>query len=86
VTSWVENKYYVDELYNMVVVNPLRAFSAWLARVFDQGGIDGAVNGLAGATGWLGTQVRRLQSGMVGLYALAMLFGAVALLAWLVIR
>jgi NADH-quinone oxidoreductase subunit L len=86
VTGWIENKYYLDELYNMVVVNPLRTFGAWLARVFDQGGIDGAVNGLAGATGWLGAQVRRLQTGMVGLYALAMLFGAVALLAWLVIR
>jgi NADH-quinone oxidoreductase subunit L len=86
VAGWVDNKYYVDELYNMVVVNPMRALSGWFARVFDQGGIDGVVNGLAGATGWLGTQVRRLQTGMVGLYALAMLFGAVALLAWLAIR
>jgi NADH-quinone oxidoreductase subunit L len=82
----VENKYYVDELYNMIVVNPLRSLGAWLTRSFDQAGIDGVVNGLAGVTGWLGTQARRLQSGMVGLYALAMLFGAVALLAWLAIR
>lgn len=86
VTGWVENKYYVDELYNMAVVNPMRAFGEWLAQAFDLGGIDGVVNGLAGVTGWLGTQVRRLQSGMVGLYALAMLFGAVALLAWLTTR
>ncbi len=86
VAEWVDRKYYVDELYNMIIVNPLRAIGDWLARVFDRGGIDGAVNGLAGATGWLGSQVRRLQSGMVGLYALAMLFGAVALLAWLAIR
>lgn len=86
VTGLVENKYYLDELYNMIVVNPLRSFGEWLAQVFDKGGIDGAVNGLAGLTGWVGTQVRRLQSGMVGLYALAMLFGAVALLAWLAIR
>lgn len=82
----VENKYYIDELYNMVIVNPLRDLGGWLGRVFDQRGIDGAVNGLAGVTGWLGTQARRLQTGMVGLYALAMLFGAVALLAWLAIR
>jgi NADH-quinone oxidoreductase subunit L len=86
VTKLVENKYYLDELYNMIVVNPLRAFGNWLAATFDKGGIDGAVNGVAGVTGWLGTQARRLQTGMVGLYALAMLFGAVALLAWLVIR
>lgn len=86
VTKLVENKYYVDELYNAIVVEPLRAIGGWLAQTFDQRGIDGAVNGLAGATGWLGSQVRRLQSGMVGLYALAMLFGAVALLAWFAIR
>ncbi|MCU0508935.1 MAG: NADH-quinone oxidoreductase subunit L [Anaerolineae bacterium] len=86
VTKLVDNKYYVDELYNMIIVNPLRSFGGWLAATFDKGGIDGAVNGLAGVTGWLGTQVRRLQTGMVGLYALAMLFGAVALLAWLAIR
>jgi NADH-quinone oxidoreductase subunit L len=86
VAKLIDNKYYLDEVYNMIVVNPLRAFGGWLARSFDQGGIDGAVNGLAGVTGWIGTQVRRLQSGMVGLYALAMLFGAVALLAWLAIR
>ena len=85
-TDLVENKYYLDEIYNMLIVNPLRASGDWLAQVFDRGGIDGAVNGLAGLTGWFGTQVRRLQSGMVGLYALAMLFGAVALLAWLAIR
>jgi NADH-quinone oxidoreductase subunit L len=81
----VDNKFYVDEFYNMVVVNPLRDLGGWLARVFDQRGIDGAVNGLAGVTGWLGAQVRRLQTGLVGLYALAMLLGAVALLAWLAI-
>ncbi len=86
VARLVENKYYIDELYDMVIVNPLRDLGGWLGRVFDQRGIDGAVNGLAGVTGWLGTQARRLQTGMVGIYALAMLFGAVALLAWLAIR
>ena len=82
----VENKYYVDEAYNKVIVQPLRDLSGWFAGTFDQRGIDGAVNGVAGATGWVGHQARRLQTGMVGLYALSILFGAVALLAWLVIR
>ncbi len=82
----VENKYYVDEAYNMIVVQPLRDLGGWLARAFDQRGIDGAVNGLAGVTGWVGAQARKLQSGLVGLYALSILLGAVALVAWLVIR
>jgi NADH-quinone oxidoreductase subunit L len=82
----VENKYYVDELYNAVIVNPLRDLGGWFAGTVDKGGLDGAVNGIAGITGWLGGQARRLQTGLVGLYALSILFGAVALVAWLVIR
>jgi NADH-quinone oxidoreductase subunit L len=82
----VENKYYVDEAYNKVIVQPLRGLSGWFAGTFDKRGIDGAVNGVAGATGWVGHQARRLQTGMVGLYALSILVGAVALLAWMVIK
>jgi NADH-quinone oxidoreductase subunit L len=82
----VENKYYVDEAYNAVIVNPLRDLGGWLAGTFDKRGLDGAINGIAGVAGWLGGQARRLQTGMVGLYALSILFGAVALVAWLVIR
>jgi NADH-quinone oxidoreductase subunit L len=82
----VENKYYVDEAYNYVFVNPLRDLAGWFAGAIDKGGIDGAINGVAGITGWLGAQARRLQTGLVGLYALSILFGAVALVAWLVIR
>jgi NADH-quinone oxidoreductase subunit L len=82
----VENKYYIDEIYDYIIVNPLRAASEWFAGTFDKRGIDGAVNGVAGVTGWVGTQARKLQTGMVGLYALSILVGAVALLAWLVTR
>ncbi len=82
----VENKYYVDELYDRVIVNPLRDLANWFAGSVDKAGLDGAIKGIAGITGWLGAQARRLQTGLVGLYALSILFGAVALVAWLVIR
>jgi NADH-quinone oxidoreductase subunit L len=82
----VENKYYFDVAYDKGIVGPLRQLSTWFADVADKRGIDGAVNGLAAATGWVGSQARRLQTGMVGLYALSILLGAVALLAWFVIR
>lgn len=81
----VENKYYVDELYNYIIVKPLRELGTWFAEGMDKAAIDGAVNGVAGVTGWIGAQARRLQTGLVGLYALSILFGAVALVAWLVI-
>jgi NADH-quinone oxidoreductase subunit L len=74
----LNRKYYVDELYDAVVVRPL----VWLSRVLlwrgvDQGVIDGAaVNGTAKVSqglGWLGA---RLQTGQVGLYVVLFLVGA----------
>ena len=65
------HKYYVDEIYDAIIVQPLIAFSdRFLWRTVDEKLVDGAgVNGTAGATraaGWLGG---RLQSGQVGLYS-----------------
>jgi len=82
----VENKYRVDELYNAAVVAPLLGLARWFAGPVDQRTIDGAVNGIAGLTGSLGERVRRLQVGQVGIYALSMLFGAVAILIWLAVQ
>jgi NADH-quinone oxidoreductase subunit L len=75
-------KYYVDEIYNALLVRPLVGISRWvLWRGMDQGLIDGAgAKGsamLARALGWLGS---RLQSGSVGVYVLIFLIGAVWLL------
>jgi NADH-quinone oxidoreductase subunit L len=81
----LDNKYYVDRAYNALIAQ-VKDAAQWLAGTFDQRGVDGAVNGVASVTGWVGAQARRLQTGLVGLYALSILFGAVALLAWFVIR
>jgi NADH-quinone oxidoreductase subunit L len=82
----VDDKYRVDWLYDRIIVNPLRDLAAWFAGTVDKRGIDGAVNGIAGAIGWVGGQARRLQTGLVGLYALSIMLGAVALLLWLAVR
>jgi NADH-quinone oxidoreductase subunit L len=80
------HKYYVDELYDRALVQPLAALCRWCAGAVDQGVIDGAVNGagrvcLAAAAG-----LRRLQTGFVMTYALSMLVGAVALLGLFLLR
>jgi NADH-quinone oxidoreductase subunit L len=71
-------KYYVDEIYDAVIVRPL----VWLSRAVlwktvDQGVVDGAaVNGtakLSRGLGWLGS---RLQTGQVGVYVVLFLVGA----------
>jgi len=82
----VSHKYYVDEIYTAVIVNPLRDLAGWFANVGDGRIIEGLVNGLAAAIGLSGEQVRRTQTGLVGTYAFSLLVGAVALLGYFLWR
>ena len=74
----LENKWFVDELYAIFVVGPMRAL-AHLAGFFDRYVIDGLVNGLAMLCDRLGAFVRSLQSGAIHTYALLFIAGAVFL-------
>jgi len=78
----LNRKYYVDEIYDAILVRPL----VWLSRMVlwkavDQGVVDGAaVNGtakLSQGLGWLGS---RLQTGQVGVYVVLFLVGALWIL------
>ncbi len=82
----LSNKYYVDELYMAIAVNPLKGLAGWLARIFDARGIDGLVNGLAAFFGWSGQTTRKVQTGSVRNYALSMLLGVVVLVGYFVLR
>ena len=82
----VYNKYYVDEAYTEAIVKPLRMLGDMLDESVEQRGIDTAVNGLAQLTGLAGEGLRRLQSGLVRNYALAIMIGAVAVVAYFVVR
>jgi NADH-quinone oxidoreductase subunit L len=82
----VYNKYYVDEAYTEVVVKPLRMLGRTLADTVEQRGIDGAVNGLAWLIGLAGEGLRRVQTGLVRNYALAMLVGVVGVVVYFVVR
>ncbi|MFM7270049.1 MAG: NADH-quinone oxidoreductase subunit L, partial [Actinomycetes bacterium] len=53
------NAYYVDVVLARVVGGPLRRGAEWLATTFDQGVIDGAVNGVARGIGGIGGGLRR---------------------------
>jgi NADH-quinone oxidoreductase subunit L len=75
------NKYWVDELYDALVVRPLHGASQVLWRVMDAKVIDGAVNGLAGTFGWVSAVSRLFQTGFVGTYALFLTLGVAAVVA-----
>ena len=74
------NKYYVDELYEAIVIRPYVAVSAFFWKVIDSQLIDGAVNGVGELVRWSGDRIRRLQTGNVQAYALAMLLGAICVI------
>lgn len=75
-------KFYVDELYEALVVRPLNGLSVFFYRVVDRSGIDGLVNGLGKTIGETGRGLRLLQNGNVGFYIFMMVVAAVALLAY----
>lgn len=75
-------KFYVDELYDALIVRPLNALSIFLHRAVDRWGIDGIVNGLGKTVGESGKGIRLLQSGNVGFYIFMMVIAVFALLAY----
>ncbi len=84
------NKYYVDELYNWLIVRPtvwISTFFLW--RIVDEGAVDGSVNGLAHVARRLGERVRQVQSGNTRSYAAWVVVGAVfftVLMLWPLFR
>jgi NADH-quinone oxidoreductase subunit L len=80
------NKYWVDELYDLVIVRPLVAVSdRVLYRVVDAGIVDGAlVNGTArGVRGLASHGLKYAQSGLAQGYIFFMIAGAAALVGYL---
>jgi len=80
------HKYYVDEIYNAVVVQPLLRGSEVLSDLFDMKGIDGLVNGVGWVIVATGKGVRRIQTGFVQNYALFMGMGILILLGYLLFK
>jgi NADH-quinone oxidoreductase subunit L len=79
----LSNKYYVDEIYDTTIVQPIRILSEeGLWKRVDVRGIDGAVNGVAETVGGLSDLLRRLQTGSVRAYAASLFAGVVLILGY----
>lgn len=78
--SWivrtVERGYYIDELFVLIILKPLRAIGAVLAA-FDAYVISGVVRLIAAAAGSAGKAATRLQNGQVQTYGLAAVIGSI---------
>jgi NADH-quinone oxidoreductase subunit L len=72
-------KYYIDELYTTLIERPVLYLSVIFHKV-DVNIIDKAVDSFGYSTIWLGIKVRKIQTGTIGFYLVAMVLSIVALL------
>ena len=78
----VYNKWYIDELYDFIFVNPCKALGRFLWKGFDVVVIDGIVNGVAQAVMGVGGVIRYMQTGQIHNYAWTMAVGVVVIIGY----
>ena len=78
------NKWYFDEIYDFLFVNPAKALGRFLWKKGDGRVIDGTINGVAmGIIPFFTRLAGRAQSGYIFTYAFAMVLGVVVLVMWM---
>jgi NADH-quinone oxidoreductase subunit L len=81
VTRLVRNKYYIDELYAVIIVKPLNMLSKVFDSVVEKLVIDNIVNGTGKVVTWGGKTLRLIQTGNTAFYIFAMVISIIILLA-----
>ncbi|WP_316840764.1 NADH-quinone oxidoreductase subunit L [Pedobacter gandavensis] len=76
------HKFYIDEIYDLIIRRPLDAFSTFFYKIIDNKIVDGIVNGLGWGTSEASKGLRLVQSGNVGFYLLMMVVGIISLLLY----
>ena len=79
------NKWYVDELYDLVLIKPVHLFTThFLWRLFDLNIIDRIVNTSGAFARTAGNTIRPFQNGLTQNYALIFTFGTFLILLYLI--
>jgi NADH-quinone oxidoreductase subunit L len=76
----IYHKYYIDELYELVIRKPLDAISGLFYKILDIQLIDATVNGIGRAVKATGSSIRYLQNGNIGFYLMSMVMGVIFIL------
>jgi NADH-quinone oxidoreductase subunit L len=82
----VFNKWYIDELYDFLLVNPCKNLGVFLWKGFDVVVVDGIVNGGAKVVMAFGAGLRQFQTGYVHNYAFTMVLGTAVIMAFYIFR
>jgi NADH-quinone oxidoreductase subunit L len=77
------NKWYIDEIYEAVIVKPLQLLSHGLWKGFDVAVIDRVVMGFGRVSQWTGGAVRVVQTGSIQVYAVMLVLGIVLTVGYL---
>ncbi|MBY0469912.1 NADH-quinone oxidoreductase subunit L [bacterium] len=80
----LENKWYVDELYEMVFIKPIRMLCNFLWKKFDVAVIDRVVLSFGHLSSWTGQTVRMVQTGSLQVYAVVLVIGLLASVGYLI--
>ncbi len=80
----MEEKWYVDEIYDALIVKPIHRLSEVLWKVFDIQIIDRIVVGFGRISLWSGETARVMQTGSIQVYALMLLIGLIATAGYLI--
>lgn len=84
---WVYNKWYIDELYDFLFINPCKAFGRFCWKGLDVSIVDGVVNGFGYVTRGISSGSRYLlQTGLTQNYAAWMVVGVVVFVGYFVLR
>lgn len=84
--DWSLNKWYIDELYNFIIVQPIRLLARGLWKGGDEQTIDRfGPNGFAALTYRVAGLVRGFQTGFIYQYAFVFITGIVLLLSWMIL-
>ncbi|UCH09661.1 MAG: NADH-quinone oxidoreductase subunit L [Fidelibacterota bacterium] len=79
------NKYYIDEVYDHLIVQPFTALASFSWKWFDVQVVDGTVNESGRSIGRLSALIRRIQNGFIQHYASIILLGVIFILLYLLL-
>ena len=80
----LSNKWYVDELYEAVIVRPIYLISRTLWKWVDIQIIDRVVLGFGGVSRWTGSVLRATQTGSLQVYTMLFLVGLIITIGWMI--
>jgi NADH-quinone oxidoreductase subunit L len=80
--SIIYNKFYIDEIYDFLFIRPFLWMSGMFHNVLEMKIIDPAIESIGRGTIIAGRKLRLLQTGNVGFYLFAMVFGIILIIVF----